>query len=315
MPLKTSTIGGTQELLKSDFLSPLVTPNERLGGDGKKMGPFQSAEYFWLIGMGTLVGLYGTLIGAGGGFVLMPLLLLLYPHVEPDGLTAMSLAVVFFNGLAGSESYAMMRRIDYKSGLLFAAATIPGAILGALNTSAIPRQLFNVVFGVILLAAAAFLFWHPGVKPNKPELHLHHPQVSHHLVTADGATFDYTFNPLVGLGISLVVGYASSFLGIGGGIIHVPALIYLLDFPVHIATATSHFMPAIMALTGTLVHIWNGTLHEGARHTLSLSIGVLVGAPVGAYLSNRVASSWIIRSLSLALGVVGIRIIIMFFER
>ena len=114
------------------------------------MGPVSPAEYFWLIGLGVAVGAYGTLIGAGGGFVLMPILLMLHPEANPDQLTAISLAVVFFNALSGSQSYAFMKRIDYKSGLIFAAATIPGAILGALNTSAVPRHLFNGIF------AAAF---------------------------------------------------------------------------------------------------------------------------------------------------------------
>lgn len=275
------------------------------------MGPFSPAEYFWLIALGLVVGLYGTLIGAGGGFVLMPLLLLLHPQTSPEQLTAISLAVVFFNALSGSEAYAFMGRIDYKSGLMFAAATIPGAIIGALNTSLVPRNWFNVIFGVILLGAAVFLFWRPAVRRNHAEAHLPHPQVSRHLVAAGGETYDYNFNPLVGIGISFAVGYASSFLGIGGGIIHVPALIYFLDFPVHIATATSQFILAIMALTGTLVHIWAGHLHEGARHTLSLSIGVLLGAPLGAHLSNRIRGRWIIRSLALALVLVSIRILLM----
>jgi len=278
------------------------------------MGPFNPAEYFWLIGLGFAVGLYGTLIGAGGGFILMPLLLLLHPKASPEQLTAISLAVVFFNALAGSESYAMMRRIDYKSGLMFAAATIPGAIMGALHTSVVPRRLFDGIFGVILLAAALFLFLRPMVKTHQAKHHLHHPNISRHMVSAAGDTFDYNFNPLVGIGISFVVGYASSFLGIGGGIIHVPALIYFLDFPVHVATATSHFILAVMALTGTLVHIWTGTLQEGARHTLSLSIGVLLGAPIGAYLSGRIQGLWIVRSLSLALGLVGIRILVLLIQ-
>ena len=91
------------------------------------MGPFNPTEYLWLIGLGLVVGMFGTLIGAGGGFILMPVLLLMHPHVSPGQLTAISLAVVFFNALSGSESYAMMKRIDYKSGLMFATATIPGA--------------------------------------------------------------------------------------------------------------------------------------------------------------------------------------------
>ena len=76
----------------------------------------------------------------------------------------------------------------------------------------------------------------------------------------------------------------------------------------HIATATSHFILAIMALTGTVVHIFTGNFHEGARHTLALSIGVLLGAPVGAYLSSRIHGPLIVRSLALALCLVGLRV-------
>jgi uncharacterized membrane protein YfcA len=278
------------------------------------MEPYSAWYYFELIALGLGVGIYGTLIGAGGGFVLMPLLLLLYPKMSPEHLTAISLAVVFFNAASGSEAYAIMGRIDYKSGLMFAGATIPGAVIGALNTAAVPRHLFNGIFGVIILAAAIFLLWRPGLKPRGAGSHEHHPQASRHLVAMGGETYDYTFNPLVGIGLSFGVGYVSSFLGIGGGIIHVPALIYFMDFPVHIATATSHFILAIMALTGTLVHIWTGDLHQGVTQTLSLAIGVLLGAPLGAQISGRIQGTWIIRSLALALGVAGIRIMVMFFK-
>jgi uncharacterized protein len=277
---------------------------------------FSPTDYFWLIGLGVGVGLYGTLIGAGGGFVLMPILLLLYPKVPPEHLTAISLAVVFFNALSGSESYALMKRIDYKSGLMFAAATIPGAIIGALNTAWVPRHLFNGIFGVILLGGAIFLFMRPNFQHQKRESRepYHLFEAHRHLVAAGGESYDYEFNPLVGIGISFFVGYASSFLGIGGGIIHVPALIYFLDFPVHVATATSHFILAIMSLTGTLVHIWRGDLAMGVNETLALAIGVVVGAPLGAQLSNRIQGQWIMRSLAVALGLAGIRIAVMFFE-
>jgi uncharacterized membrane protein YfcA len=60
--------------------------------------------------------------------------------------------------------YALLKRIDYRSGLMFSAATIPGAILGALNTSYVPRRLFDLIFAVLLLAAAAFLGWQPNQK-------------------------------------------------------------------------------------------------------------------------------------------------------
>jgi uncharacterized membrane protein YfcA len=277
---------------------------------------FSPIDYFWLILLGVGVGLYGTLIGAGGGFVLMPILLLLYPKVAPEHLTAISLAVVFFNALSGSESYALMKRIDYRSGLMFAAATIPGAVFGALNTAWVPRHLFNGIFGIILLGGAIFLFLQPNLQHQKRAVQetFHHFEAHRHLVAQNGETYDYEFNPLVGIGISFFVGYASSFLGIGGGIIHVPALIYFLDFPVHVATATSHFILAIMALTGTLVHIGTGDLSVGVNQTLALAIGVILGAPIGAQVSNRIQGPWIVRSLAVALGLAGVRIAVMFFK-
>jgi hypothetical protein len=88
------------------------------------------------------------------------------------------------------------------------------------------------------------------------------------------------------------------------------SLVFLLNFPVHIATATSHFILANMALTGTLTHILTGTFSHGIHRTVYLAMGVMVGAQLGARLSNRIKGPWIIKSLALALGFVGIRILL-----
>jgi uncharacterized protein len=274
------------------------------------MNLLTAEHYLGLVALGTAVGCYGTLIGAGGGFVLMPVLLLLYPDQNADLLTSISLAVVFFNALSGSEAYAMMKRIDYRSGLLFSIATIPGAVLGALNTSGIPRRLFDIIFAVVLLLGAAFL----GLRSGRTTSNRKVPvaprfKSERRLIDAHGITYDYDFNWVLGVALSAIVGYISSFLGIGGGIIHVPALCFLLNFPIHIATATSHFILAIMALTGTIVHIMTGTFAHGVHRTLALAIGVVLGAQFGARLSEKVGGSWIIRGLSMALLLVGIRIL------
>lgn len=272
-----------------------------------------SERFVAFIFLGFATGIYGTLIGAGGGFVLMPVLLLLYPEKAPAHLTAVSLAVVFFNALGGSETYAMMKRIDYRSGLMFAAATIPGAVIGALNTTYVPRHTFNIIFGILLIAATAFLGLRSNIAERTRAINTYHYQMSRHVVEANGVSHDYSFNAALGVGLSFMVGYVSSFLGIGGGIIHVPVLAYLLNFPVHVATATSHFILAIMALTGTLTHVVTGTFGEDVDLTLSLSIGVLLGAPLGAHLSNKVQANWIIRCLAVALGLVGVKILVKVF--
>ncbi|HXG22574.1 MAG TPA: sulfite exporter TauE/SafE family protein [Methylomirabilota bacterium] len=265
-------------------------------------------SYLWLVPVGGLVGAYGTLIGAGGGFVLVPFLLLLYPTESPEIITSISLAVVFFNALSGSLAYARHGRIDYQAGRQFAPATIPGAILGALSTAYLPRHVFDLVMGVLMIMGASVLLWRPlrnERRAAKPDAR--HPP--HTVIERDGSTHTFAYNPRTGIWLSVLVGYLSSLLGIGGGIIHVPALVHLLHFPVHIATATSHFVLAIMAATGTVVHILTGTFVHGVRRTIALSLGVFVGAQVGAWCSHRVHGAWIIRSLALALGLVGIRLL------
>jgi len=265
-------------------------------------------QYVWLIPLGFVIGAYGTLIGAGGGFVLMPILLLLYPHENPEILTSISLAVVFFNALSGSGAYARMKRIDYKSGFVFSAATIPGAILGALATAYISRLLFDAVFGILMIAASVFLLLRPRRLQDTTHASSSH-SIARTIVEADGTKHSFSYNPRLGVGLSAVVGFVSSLLGIGGGIIHVPALARLLNFPVHIATATSHFMLIIIALTGTLVHILTGSYSHGFHRTIALAIGVLLGAQLGAILSKRMKGRWIIQTLAIALAFVGIRIL------
>lgn len=269
-------------------------------------------QYLWLIPLGFIVGTYGTLIGAGGGFVLIPILLILYPDQGTEIITSISLAVVFFNALSGSWAYGRMKRIDYKSGLLFASAGIPGAILGALSTSYVPRHLFDMFFGFLLIAASVFLLLNPKNKKDvKNKKGRHH--IVRNLVEKDHTRHTYSYDSRTGSGLSFAVGYVASLLGIGGGIVHVPLLSRILNFPVHIATATSHFVLAIMALTGTIVHITTGTFSHGFYRTIALSIGVLPGAQLGALLSTRMQGSWIIRGLAIALAFVGIRVLLTVF--
>jgi uncharacterized membrane protein YfcA len=264
-------------------------------------------QHLWLVPLGILIGTFGTLIGAGGGFLLTPVLLLAYPDESPEIITSISLAVVFFNALSGSVAYARMRRIDYRSGVIFALATVPGAVVGALTTSYIPRQAFDLLFGICMILAALFLLLRQrhttSTRPPRP----HHIQRT--LIDAEGTSYTFSYNLVVGVALSVAVGYFSSLLGIGGGIIHVPAMAHVLHFPVHIATATSHFTLAVMALAGTLVHLATGAFHHGIRRTIALALGVLVGAQVGARLSHTIHGAWILRGLAAALGAVGVRIL------
>ena len=261
-----------------------------------------------LIGLGFLVGTFGTLIGAGGGFILVPVLLFLYPDLQPEVVTSISLAVVFLNASSGSIAYAKLKRIDYKSAIIFAIATLPGSIIGALVTSRIPRHFFNVILGILLIGVAVYLLIRP-THPHHENYDEHGNKVKRTITDVYKVKFTYSFNQLAGIIMSFFVGFLSSLLGIGGGIIHVPALANLLHFPVHIATATSHFILAIMALAGTIVHMIQGSFWQEWTKAVFIGIGVVGGAQLGARLSEKIKPKGIIRALAIALFLVGIRLL------
>jgi uncharacterized membrane protein YfcA len=267
------------------------------------MGEYQ---FLFLIILGILVGTMGTLIGAGGGFILVPILILIWPKMPPETITSISLAVVFLNALSGSLAYMRMKRVDYKSGLIFALATMPGAFLGARATHWFSREKFNIVFGLLMVFISAYLIFRSRSKAeNRP---VRANGFHRALTDRQGHQFSYSYNLLLGILISLGVGFISSMLGIGGGIIHVPVMVNLLNFPVHVATATSHFTLIFMSLTGTIEHLYEGTFGEYLLTTVEIGIGVVIGAQIGARLSRLVKDKVIVRGLALALAFVGIRI-------
>jgi uncharacterized protein len=264
----------------------------------------ETAIMLTLLGVG--VGAFGTLVGAGGGFILTPVLLLLYPHDSARTLTAISLAVVFFNAASGSLAYARQRRIDYRSGLAFGLATMPGAIGGALVAGVTPRRVFDLVMAIVLTVLAAWLVVGGGGPAGEGP-----SGALRRIVDRSGQIHVYRV-PLGRGGLySLAVGFFSSFLGIGGGVIHVPVLVRALGFPTHVATATSHFVLAQMAGAGTLTHVVAGSFAHGLRRTIALSIGVVLGAQVGAQTSLRLRAAAIEWLLALALAGLAARLFVL----
>lgn len=266
-------------------------------------------EYGALAALGVVVGAFGTLVGAGGGFLLVPILLFLFPDRDPDTITAMSLLAVFANAASGSAAYAWQRRVDFRSGGWFALATLPGSVAGALIVGYVPRRIFDVVFALVLAGVGAFL-----LTPRRGVTAVRDPITGPGVVRRmmrdrEGHTYVYAYRRWQGLVISLGVGFVSSLLGIGGGIVHVPAMAIVLHFPVHIAAATSHFVLAVTALEATGTHLAAGSLRgEPLTQALAIAVGAVGGAQAGARLSTRVRGPLIIRALGAALVLVAVRL-------
>lgn len=265
-----------------------------------------AAVLLCLLGFG--VGVFGTLVGAGGGFILTPVLLLIYPHDTPALITAISLIVVFFNAGSGTVAYTRQRRVDFRSGLVFAACTLPGSVVGVLVADKVSRPTFDVIMGVILLALAVWLL--RGLR--EPEGHGDGAGVQRAITDREGNEYGYRAKVKLGAAFSVVVGFVSSFLGIGGGVVHVPLLVTVLGFPTHIATATSHFVLAIMAVVATITHATAGTFQHavGLRRAAALSVGVVFGAQLGAKLSQRLSGTVIQRLLAAGLVALSLRLVL-----
>ncbi|TFG47151.1 MAG: sulfite exporter TauE/SafE family protein [Dehalococcoidia bacterium] len=243
--------------------------------------------------LGLLVGAYGTLIGVGGALLLVPAMIFLYPEADPLVITAVSLSIVLINALGAVVAYARQRRIDYRNGIIFAAATIPGVILGVWTLQFISRPAFSLILGLVMITIAAFLLFR-----QEP--------ANARTITSNG----YDCNRPLGSGLSLGAGYLAGLLGIGGGIIHVPVLVYILHFPAHVATATSSFILLFTATAGVLLHLAQGNYGANWDIILWLAAGVVVGSQLGALLSQRLHGSALIKLLALALVVTGIRLTI-----
>ncbi len=260
------------------------------------------------IALGLGVGTYGTIIGAGGGFILVPALLLTFPRLSATQLTAVSLAAVFLNSVSGSTGYARLRRIDYSSGIVLAIATVPGAVVGAIVVGYVPRQAFYVIMGIALVLVSVFLLVQPS--GGRPLWLGSRFTVSGALTDSAGNRYQYRFNLALAALFSVALGFISSLLGIGGGIIQVPLLTSFFAFPAHIATATAQFVLMFTAGAGALTHALQGVYRPFVRITIELAIGVVVGAQIGAALSPRVEGAIIIRLLAVALSLVGIRLLL-----
>jgi uncharacterized membrane protein YfcA len=253
-----------------------------------------------LIPLGFAVGAFGTIIGAGGGFILVPALLLLYPDYGPERVTAISLGVVCANATSGSIAYARQGRIDYFTGLLFAGASVPGVIAGAVVVHRVPERVFSALFGALLLGLAAVT-----MSPSRTPIQ--QPRTARGLVvrvvtTREGLLYRYAYPAWQGIGLSVAIGFASSLFGIGGGVIHVPAMIVLFRFPVEFAVATSHFILAFMAGGATIVHLVDGSLRgERLAQTAALAAGAVPGAQFGAWLAHRLRGRLIVSMLAVAL--------------
>ena len=263
-------------------------------------------ELLGLLIIGIVGGTWGSLIGAGGGFIIVPAMLIFHPTLSPAIVTAVSLIAVLANSISGVSVYAKLKRIDYKTGLLFLLATLPGGVIGALLVNHIDKNLFQSLVGILLVMIAFYVFF----KKSPSRQSLPTTSFARSITDSTGSNYKYQVRIFTGIPIVFVVGFIAGMIGVGGGIINVPAFILLVGIPLQIAVATSQFMIVGTSLASNITNILEGDLSGQWPIAITLAIGTIIGGQIGSRLSQKIASVLIVRALAAALLLVGIRLLI-----
>ena len=251
--------------------------------------------------LGFFAGMIGALIGAGGGFIAVPILLIVLPDESPGIITGMSQSMVLMTSLSSTVAYVRQKRIEYRWAGVMAATGLFGMALGAFVVERLHRGEFETVFGVAALILMTYLLIRP----------IRGRGAARTLEQAEEARVPLTRKRAGLLGIvGLSTGTLGGLLGVGGGIAMVPIIVQVFVFPAHLATATSQLVILITSPAAIAVHLASAPLIEKILPIILLGIGAIVGAQVGARVSRKVSAPWIVRILAIGLGIVGVNLII-----
>lgn len=255
--------------------------------------------------VGLVTAFIGSLMGLGGGIILVPSLIFiastsdLFSWATPQSVVGISLIVMIFTGLSSTLAYLKVKRVDYRTGILFLIGSIPGGIIGSWLNQYVEPKPFQLYFGILMILIAFILMF----KKRKPrQVNLTGKGVR--TFELYGETYQYRVYWPAAILLAFIVGILSGLFGIGGGSIMVPAMILLFGFPVHIAAATSMFMIFFVSISGSITHIALG--HIVWEYVLFFIPGAWIGGKLGAKTNQKLSShtlEWILRGLLILIGI------------
>lgn len=247
--------------------------------------------------------------GAWRGIILIPTLLLVssfldsFSWVTPQSIVGISLIAMIVTALSSTLSYAKVKRVDYKTGLLFLTGCIPGGAIGSWLNQFVDSKSFLLYFGVLMIVIS-LLFFIKGIGILKE---FTGDEKGVRTFELFGETYRYRVPILGAFVLSLIVGTLSGLFGIGGGSIMVPAMILLFGFPAHIATATSMFMIFFVSIVGASTHIVLG--HIAWEYVLFFIPGAWIGGKLGAKVNQLLPGKVLEWGLRIILIFIGLRMI------
>ncbi|WEK53631.1 MAG: sulfite exporter TauE/SafE family protein [Candidatus Cohnella colombiensis] len=257
-----------------------------------------------LLLVGIVAALFGSIVGLGGGIIIVPVLVLLGKPLVGEVVTSQvavgtSLAVLIFTALSATYTYRKQGKVDFRTGWLLFITSGPAAMLGAQLTNGIQQGPFQLSFGLFMFVMFGLMVARERLKP----LNINW-RIKRTFTEGNGTVHTYGYNLSLALIIGAAVGLCSGLFGIGGGSLFVPIMVLLFRFPPHVATATSMFVILLSSITGSGVHVWNGNVDW--LLFAALAPGAIIGGRIGALIAARLSGKqlmWLLRATLLAMAI------------
>lgn len=262
--------------------------------------------------LGFAVGVPSSMVGLGGGIIIVPALIVLF-QIPAQNAIAISLVAILGTTVSATIGYIRVRQIDYKLGLLYDILDVPGIIIGAYMTTFLPGNILAGICGIFILFITILLL-RSKRKPEAPIVISGESSTSEWnrtVIDHKGRAVTYALkNPVLALASSFVGGLVTGLAGLGGGITDVSSMI-LLGIPTPIAVASAEFAMAITNGVGVVTHgLLSNLLIE---YAIPITIGTVIGAQIGVVLGRRVKGKTIRNLLAIIAILSALRLIIFFF--
>ena len=271
------------------------------------------AQFITLSSLGLSVGVVGAIVGVGGGFLIVPALLFIFPEAGPAAITSISLPAVFFNALSASVGYRWRRNQDLRTAAILIGLAVPAAIGGALLNRITDRGPFEIIFGIALVTGSIYLLIRSTVE--KQQETPSSKGATRLIVQRDGRRYQYRVNEALTAAIAPAAGFVAGFFGIGGGIVNVPFMLIALRIPANVAVATSQLELTAAAAAALTVHLAAGfgDADQWVRAAI-VGAGTLVGAQLGVRLAPRVGGRLVLGAIGAGLMLAGVRLLVASFS-
>lgn len=254
-------------------------------------------------------GVMGSLLGLGGGIIVVPALTLLF-GVPIHLAIGASLVGVIATSSGAASHYVRHGLTHMRLAMVLEVATVAGALGGATLAGVVHGRWLFLLFAFISVVTGSLL-----LRAEEPDrCVLPNPDRLAVRLRLEGSFFDerrgvevgyHATRTVAGLGVSLLAGLFSGLLGVGGGFLKVPAMHRLMGLPIKVCTATSSFMIGVTAATSAAVFFARGDIRP--ELAAPVAVGVLAGATLGSRLLGRLPAPVIRQAFLIVLVIVAVQ--------